>query len=379
LLRFLLYRAIVVGLLVLLAGLGAARADAPNAEATKDLSDRIGAFRAVGAASIPAQRPNDEERLSYAVRKYKGPSGKTYLVDISQTLTPAAAYSLLSKRDLKLGVVGAASSVGPHSVLFCKGANLVGVFSEDLGTPAEDEMIELARAFSHQLDGENEIPALVKHLPQWEKVGLGAGYAVTVNRLKALLPNQPILDAVSFEGGVEAVVAHYDAGTLAIVEFNTPQIATTNNYNIATKINDLHAAIPPAGTPSLPTAYRRVGNYAVFVFDAPSQEAANQLIDQVKYEQVVQWLGENPFSYEKATREFTETTLGVLVAVVKTSGLALVTCLAVGGFLGALLFRFRRAQQRGTDSYSDADAMIRLNLDELTPESDPGRLLGRGE
>jgi hypothetical protein len=193
------------------------------------------------------------------------------------------------------------------------------------------------------------------------------------------LPNQPILDAVGFEGGAEAVVAHYDTGTLAVVEFNTPQLATTNDYNIRTRINDLHAQIPPAGTPPLPTAYRRVGNYAVFVFDAPTQEAANQLIDQVKYEQVVQWLGENPFSYEKATREFTETTLGVLVAVVKTSGLALLTCLAVGGFFGALLFRFRRAQQRATDAYSDADAMIRLNLDELTPESDPGRLLGRGE
>ena len=99
----------------------------------------------------------------------------------------------------------------------------------------------------------------------------------------------------------------------------------------------------------------------------------------MKYQQVVQWLGENPFSYEKATREFTETTLGVLVAVVKTSGLALLSCLAIGGFFGALLFRFRRAQQRATYAYSDADAMIAVNPDELTPESYSARLLGRGE
>ena len=128
----------------------------------------------------------------------------------------------------------------------------------------------------------------------------------------------------------------------------------------------------------MPTAYRRVGNYAVFVFDAPNPEAANRLIDQVKYQQVVQWLGHNPFAYEQATREFTETTLGVLVAVVKASGLALVACLAAGGFFGALLFRFRRAQQRAREAYADSDAMLRLNLDELTPENDPGRLLGRG-
>jgi len=98
----------------------------------------------------------------------------------------------------------------------------------------------------------------------------------------------------------------------------------------------------------------------------------------VKYQQVVQWLGENPFAYEQATREFTETTLGVFVAVVKASGLALVGCLAVGGFFGALLFSLRRAQQRAKEAYSDSDAMLRLNLDELTPESDPARLLGRG-
>jgi hypothetical protein len=128
----------------------------------------------------------------------------------------------------------------------------------------------------------------------------------------------------------------------------------------------------------VPSAYRRVGNYSVFVFNAPDEQAANQLIDQVKYQQVVQWLGENPFSYEKATREFTETTLGVLVSVVKTSGLALLACLAVGGFAGALLFRVRRSQQRAREAYADSDAMLRLNLDDLTPESDQRRLLGRG-
>jgi len=67
------------------------------------------------------------------------------------------------------------------------------------------------------------------------------------------------------------------------------------------------------------------------------------------------------------------------VNVVKGSGLALVSCLAVGGLIGGLLFIRRRAQQRETEAFSDAGAMLRLNLDELTPETDPARLLGRGE
>jgi hypothetical protein len=231
-----------------------------------------------------------------------------------------------------------------------------------------------ATALAGMLDkGDGEIPVLVKHLPDWQNVQSRVLYAVSPDTLKTASGNQPVFDVVSFEGGAEAVVANYDTQRLVIIEFNTASLATDNNQRITARIQELRNQGQP-----VPTAYRRVGNYAVFVFDAPSEQAANQLIDQVKYQQVVQWLGENPFAYEQATREFTETTLGVFVAVVKASGLALVTCFAVGGFLGALLFSFRRAQQRAKEAYSDSDAMLRLNLDELTPESDPARLLRRG-
>jgi hypothetical protein len=221
--------------------------------------------------------------------------------------------------------------------------------------------------------GSGEIPVLVKHLPDWENEQSQVFYAVSKETLERVVPNQLVLDVLNFEGGAEAAVARYGPQTLVLVELNTASLATDNDQRIKTKLQELTAQGQP-----LPTAYRRVGNYAVFVFDAPSAEAANQLIDQVKYQQVVQWLGPNPFSYEKATREFTETTLGVLVSVVQTSGLALVGCLAVGGLFGALLFRSRRAQQRSREAYADSDAMIRLNLDELTQEKDPARLLGRG-
>ncbi|MCA1606675.1 MAG: hypothetical protein LC775_14675 [Acidobacteria bacterium] len=379
--RFSIYKIVVLALLIAFVGLSAANAEIPSAEATQSLPDKVGPFRSRGPASVPAQAPNDHERLSFAVRTYTAPSGKTYVVDISKTRSPSAAYALLtaargSDSEIKLGVVGTAIIVAPSRVLFIKGSNFVGVSAEGANVPSADEMIQLGNGIAQPLDGENEIPVLVKHLPAWERVGLNAYYAVTVDRLKGLIPDQPILDAVSFEGGAEAVVAQYDTGRLAIVEFNTPQIATSNDRNIAAKFNELKGAVPPVGTP-LPSAYRRVGNYSVFVFDAPSEQTANQLIDQVKYQQIVRWLGDNPFAYERATREFTETTLGVFVAVVKASGLAVLACLAVGGLFGALLFGVRRSQQRAKEAYADSDAMLRLNLDDLTPERDPARLLGR--
>jgi hypothetical protein len=364
------------------------KAELLTSEAAKSLPDKIGAFRAQGPVSIPPlgfeERLPEAADVSHAARNYhSAATGNTFVVDVTKTRTDSAAYSLLTRirnpdQEIRIGDVGTASIIGPHWVFFFKGDSFVQVVKLDSKGLDTAEIVSLARELAGQLDGrENDIPVLVKHLPDWEKVHARVSYAVSLEGLKGLLPNQPVLNGVSFEGGAEAVVANYGSGTLAIIEFNTARIASDNDWNIKTKINELRSPNQPAGT-ATPTAYRRVGNYSVFVFGAPSEQAANQLIDQVKYQQVVQWLGENPYLYEDAQREFVQTTLGVFVAVVKGSGLALVTCFAVGGLFGALLFFRRRAQQRAVEAYSDAGGMVRLNLDEITPQADPGRMLGRG-
>jgi hypothetical protein len=364
-----------------------AKAVSPAA-AAKSLPDRIGSFRAQGPASIPplgfdGSFPDEDVNVSNAARTYASINGNTFLVFVAKTRMDSAAYSLLTwvrsnGQEIKFGDVGTASIVGPRGLFFFKGDNFVKVVQADNKVIDLFEIASLARGLAEQLDGgENDIPVLVKHLPNWETVRRQTSYAVSLQGLKGLLPNQPILDSLSFEGGAEAVVANYDSGTLVVIEFNTARIAGDNDWNIRTKLNEPHSPDQPAGT-TMPTAYRRVGNYSVFVFGAPSEQAANQLIDQVKYQQVVQWLGENPYLYENAQREFVETTLGVFVAVVKGSGLALVACFGIGGFFGALLFVRRRAQQRAVEAYSDAGGMVRLNLDEITPQADSRRLLGGG-
>jgi hypothetical protein len=64
--------------------------------------------------------------------------------------------------------------------------------------------------------------------------------------------------------------------------------------------------------------------------------------------------------------------------VVKASGLSLLLCLAAGSFIGALLFSRRRAQQRHAEAFSDAGGMLRLNIDEITPQPDRAKLIGPG-
>ncbi len=350
------------------------------AKTARSLPDKIGGFRAGTPATLLDAAPALPNVLSLK-RTYVSGSGNTFEAVLTRTQNDSSAYSLLTAsrpdgKEVKLGGIGTASIVNGGSIDFVKGNVYVHLINLS-NSAAPDELVQLAHSLAQQLDkGEDDIPVLMKHLPNWETAQPRASYVVGLQALKDLLPQQRVLGAVSFEGSPEAALANYDSGKLLIIEFNTAKIAIDNDWNIKTKISELRGT--GANATALPSAYRRVGNYSVFVFDAPSEPVANELIDQVKYQQVVQWLGNDPYVYERATREFTETTLGVFVSVVKASGLALVTCIALGGFLGALLFTLRRAQQRNAEAYSDAGAMLRLNLDEMNRETDPARLLGPG-
>ena len=347
----------------------------------KLLPEKIGEFKAASDAAVGHESVTEISGDGITNAEHRAyVKGKDRIsVSLFSAVSDAAAYAALTRareglgqdaQPVTVGTVGFETTNGGRKIYFYKGQAVVVVSA---AVSAADATAKLAEALADTLDkGSGEIPVLVKHLPDWQNTQPKAVYAVSQPALAAVLKNQPVVNALNFTGGAEAVVGNYNSERLAIVEFNTATLATDNDQRIKAKLQELHGQQQPT-----PTAYRRVGNYAVFVFDSPNEQAANQLIDQVKYEQVVQWLGENPFSYEQATREFTETTLGVFVSVVKASGMALLTTFIVGGFFGTILFRLRRAQQRSREAYSDSDAMIRLNLDELTPESDSTRLIGK--
>jgi hypothetical protein len=371
----------VVVLSLAIVCLGGGRGQEP-AKPEKTLANKIADFRARGPATTVDAPAAELPSGTITKRTYVGSDGEIIEVWLDRTQNDSSAYSLLTLvkgnqgETVKIAQIGTASIEQAGRISFIKGNAFVDLFGESQNA-TQEKLVQLANGIAQQLDkGENDIPVLVRHLPNWESAQPHALYAVTFAGLKHLFPKRRVLEAIAFDSGAEAVQADYDAGRLLIIEFNTPQISADNERSVAARINELRSSGEPSNM--LPSAYRRIGNYVVFVFGAPSEAVANELIDQVKYQQVVQWLGNDPYAYERATREFTETTLGVFVSVVKASGLALVTCLAVGGFFGALLFSRRRARQRNLETYSDAGGMLRLNLDELTPETDPARLIGPG-
>ena len=370
----------------------AAFADVPAGEFAKMLPARVGNFKAAGALDLKFKQKAPEfinpsllEGAPLAARSYVSASGEKFDVQLYRTQSDAAAYSLLgnarltqaakSPADVKsLEGVGTVAIRGRNSVSFYKGAAFVHV--ESSGLTDGSELVSFARSLAESLDaGAGEIPVLVKHLPDWETAQERAAYAVSLPALQEVAGNRPALDAVSFEGGTEAVTTTYDPGArLVIVEYATPQIAFDGDAAIKTRI----AALPGEGKP-VPSAYKRVGNYGVFVFDAPDERVANDLIGKVTYEKDVRWLGENPYAVERANRAWLNMSTSVIVNTVKATGLAIVICLSIGGIFGGWIFTRRRAQAALTEKFSDAGGMLRLNIDELSTQNNPGRLIGQGD
>ena len=276
-----------------------------------------------------------------------------------------------SDQKIEVGKIGTAGSDSPGRIIFSRGQEVATITWSNNSPAAREDIRAVTSLFAASLPAtDDDVPPLVKHLP----AGFTSAHPIYVVSQLGLknLASQPIIDVLEFDGGTEAVVANYGQSQLVIVEFTTPQMSIDNDSRIWTKLAELKSEGQPT-----PTAYRRIGNYSVFVFTAPDEKTANALVEQVKYEQVVQWLGDDPHLYERMQKYFTQTSAGVLVAVLKSSGLSLVLCLAVGGAIGALLFRHRRAQRAA--GFSDAGGSIRLNLDELTGPAGKRRLLSTSE
>jgi hypothetical protein len=352
-----------------------ALADVTVNEASRSLPDQIGTLHATAAATLSNTldflAAGEVGPISIAVRNYQDTQGASFNIQLVRTETDSAAYALLTRvaggeYDLKNGIAGSATSTSSGEVSFCKGPYFAQIAGANKQPTTKEQTLAFARLFANTLpEPEDDIPVLVRHLPDWQTVENHSVYAVTANGLKRVVPNQPVLDSLDFAGGTEVVVAKYGQAQMVIAEFTTPQFSIENDQRIWTKISELKSQNQPT-----PIAYRRIGNYSVFVFNAPDEKTANALVDQVKYEQVVHMA-------DRLTRYFRQTSAGVLIAVLKSSGLSLLLCLGAGALIGALLFRHRRSQQATV--YSDAGGATRLNLDELTGTTNSERLLGSGK
>jgi hypothetical protein len=391
-LRLISSRLILACSLLLLSFITAAGQDSSSPDTLKLLPKTVVDFRSQSARPLESfskeVAPEEYGVKGAAEGVYVSPKGERLTVLVINTKSHAGAYSFLTRtatemksetQATKLSGVGVAGVAVPERVIFYKGTVFVNVTGKSKAAEdAENSLLTFARAYAATLpEAENEIPVLVKHLPDWETAQERAVYAITLPALQSAAGQQPIFEAINFREGAEAVTASYDASRLVIVEYTTPQIAADMDARITGRLQELRAQ-----GQSVPTSYRRVGNYSVFVFGAPDETAAAQLIDRVKWEQSIQWLGENPLLWARAEKQYTREAVGLILGIAKTIGFFVMICLGVGGLFGGIFFLRRKAQQRAleaTEAYSDAGGMLRLNIDEMTPEQNPARLIAAGD
>jgi len=220
---------------------------------------------------------------------------------------------------------------------------------------------------SQEIDESDGIPVLIKHLPDWENTRNRATYIFNGNDLRKALGERPVFDSIDFTGGAEAVTAPYDAGKLLIIEYNSPETSIETDILIKQRLSE--------NPQNPPIFYRRIGNYNAFVFDGNNEQAANALLDQIKYEKMVQWLGTDPYAVDRANRNYLVATGDLIVTTIMMIVGGFGSAVLTGVVLGFIFFFIRNQKRAQTHLYTDAGGMTRLNLDGLTADSQTNKLL----
>lgn len=238
-------------------------------------------------------------------------------------------------------------------------ATIVIVSLSVLSQPSETPKYD-----SQELSDEEGIPVIFKHLPDWKTKQNEAVFITNSNQLEEALGKRSIFEQIEFVAGAEAVTANYPEGKLLIVEYGSPQASSETDAAIKENLGE-----------DSDIAYKRIGNYNVFVFDGNDESASIALMDKIKYQKVVRWLGRDPYVRQRAEQNFIQTTsnlfISTVIAIVSGFGVAVL----IGIIVGFIFFNYRKKNRALMPTFSDGGGLTRLNLDELTPPIGPDGML----
>jgi hypothetical protein len=238
------------------------------------------------------------------------------------------------------------------------------------------------------IGGEGELPSLPLHLPEADRIAGSDKYIVGPVALSRLKNFSDLKDAIGFGAGVEVATADYRSGggqmNLIIVEYYTPQTASDGQGRIQAHFN----ALPQPEKDRL--ILKRIGNYVVAMSNIQDMPAAQNIVDQIKYEKNIYWAGRKftdiPLEFrppDPLAVEDTVRTVRVLVRSFYWTGIMILSGLLLGFLAGVLLFQWKRYRRRKLgldDLFSDAGGTLRLNLDDyLLSENHQIKKIGKGE
>src|SRR5258707_4955028 len=199
--------------LILLVASAVGKSETATAEAGTLLPDKIESFRATERADdriingiFKTLLAEPIVVVSQAARDYRNDAGSRFWIELIQTKNDSAAYSALTElasgtQGVSFGVVGIASVVYPARILFCKGANVVQIEWIDSPPNSRNELLSIAQSYAATLPADDDIPVLLRHLPNWEALANRALYSIPLARLSKFTRYQAVLDMLNFHVG----------------------------------------------------------------------------------------------------------------------------------------------------------------------------------
>jgi hypothetical protein len=340
------------------------------------LPDKLAGIKAAGsvkeyAGDNLAELVADKAAVyqEYLVRQAVSRQYAETRVDIFETENPYAAFGLFTYHSGPRSGKAVSEEIGYNGaridggLVFWKENYFVRVMNANQqlirrGVAAHSS---LAREISDEIilkNAEVARPPLVESLPAGSTSSNSVRYFLGPESLNAYVEHGR--EMFGFAGDAEAVMAEYDAAAnpaeplkLVIVEYHTPQFA----YDAMARVNQYIATLPEDGQNRI--LVKREGNYIVEAISAENREAAQALVDAVKYPYGVKWLRDprlpsnDPFRIQKAAQ--------MLLSTFTLLGLLLLSVVVGGSILGTSIFLKRRKQQQ--EIFSNAGGMLRLEID----------------
>ncbi|MBP6821421.1 MAG: hypothetical protein KA368_07750 [Acidobacteria bacterium] len=265
---------------------------------------------------------------------------------------------------------------------FFTGRFFVSISSETIKSISLEPVVQSLK--EHLTSSEGELSPLPSHLPEEGKIADSEKYLVGPAALAKIEDFSNLKDVVTFSGGTEAVIARYHNGSgnlsLMIVEYHTPQLATDGYVQFQNWLGQLSEQERNR------RLLKRIGNYVVTTTGTQDLAAAEKLVSNIKYTQVVYWearkITDIPIAYRPpdplAVQEMSQTA-SIMIRTFYWIGVMLFGAIVLGVISGGAFFywnRYRRRKLGLDDVFSDAGGTVRLNLDEylLSPlESKTGK------
>lgn len=325
--------------------------------------------------------PDADVYREYGLQKLKSriyTDGKTKLtVEVFEMLYASGAYGLFTFN--RGGLTSNRSE-------FNTGRYLVSMAADPAGSPVDPEAIESLKQLLANDGG--ALPSLPDNLPVANKIGRTEKYVVGSAALAQIESLSHLKEIVSFTGGTEVATAQYQNGggrmSLAIVEYQTPQLATDGHA----RFTSYHDALDQADKDK--TIIKRVGNYVIEAVGFTNAAEAQSIVNQIKYTPKVYWEGKKlrdvPLQFrppDPAAIEEASKTAGILIRTFYWIGVMITGAILIGVITGGAFFYVRRYRRRKLgidDLFSDAGGTVRLNLDDylLQPSNSTVKQIGSG-